>query len=116
QFFNAELRGVGIVRQGLVQIRDVRSVMLVVMDLHRLGIDVRLECVERVGELRHFKARREDVRTEQRLPDSNSGARRNAGGDEGTAGKSVLFGHFNLLSIVKANSPVRATASRGALC
>ena len=35
---------------GLVQIRDVRGMMLIVMDLHRPGIDVGFQGIERVGQ------------------------------------------------------------------
>ena len=34
-----------------VEVRHVRSVVLVVVDLHRLGVDVRLECVERIRQV-----------------------------------------------------------------
>ena len=36
----------------LVQIVDIRLVMLVVMDFHRLGIDVGLQRIERIRQLR----------------------------------------------------------------
>ena len=35
--------------KGLVEIRNVGSMMLVVVDFHRLGIDIRLECGGGVG-------------------------------------------------------------------
>ena len=38
-----------------VGVGHVRRVVLVVMDLHRLGVDVRLEGIERVGQLGQLK-------------------------------------------------------------
>ena len=39
---------------GLVQVGDVGGMMLVVMDFHRLGVDVRFESVERIRQWRKF--------------------------------------------------------------
>ena len=39
---------IGMPFERLIQIRDVRGVMLIVMDLHRQLVDVRFERVERV--------------------------------------------------------------------
>ncbi len=47
-------REVGRALERLVQIGDVRGVMFVVMDFHRLSIDVRFERVGGVGERRKF--------------------------------------------------------------
>ena len=44
---------------GLVQVVDVSLVVLLRVDLHRLGVDVRLESVERVGQGR--KGERHDA-------------------------------------------------------
>jgi len=38
----------GLPFQGLVEVGNVGAMVFVVMDLHRLGVDIRLECVERI--------------------------------------------------------------------
>ena len=43
---------VGLSRDRLVQVGDVSGMMLAVVDFHRLGVDVRLQRVLRVGERR----------------------------------------------------------------
>ena len=48
QFFDV-LRELGMLVERRVQVGHVRLVVLAVMDLHRLGVDVRLERVESVG-------------------------------------------------------------------
>jgi len=45
----------GLTLQGLVEVGHVSAVMLVMMDLHRLGVDVRFECVKRVRQRGHSK-------------------------------------------------------------
>ena len=54
QFFHALCGQHGIGANGLIQIRDIGLVMPVVVDFHRLGIDVRfqrIKCVRQRGEL-----------------------------------------------------------------
>src|SRR5439155_8757289 len=45
----------GLTLQGLVEVGNVSAVMFVMMDLHRLGVDVRLKCVKRVRQRGHGK-------------------------------------------------------------
>ena len=52
QFLDRKLLEVGVAFESLVEIGDVCGVVLVVMDLHRLRVDVRFECVERIRERR----------------------------------------------------------------
>ena len=54
QLLDALALELGCLLQRGIQIGDVRLVMLPVMDLHRLRVDVRLECREIVGKLRKF--------------------------------------------------------------
>src|SRR5262249_46654064 len=46
QFLNRFCSKLGIILKGIVIIGDVSLMMFVVMDFHRLGIDVRLQCGE----------------------------------------------------------------------
>ena len=52
QLLDRELLQIGVAFESFVQIRDVSAVMLVVMDFHRLRVDVGLERVERVRKRR----------------------------------------------------------------
>src|SRR5438105_327498 len=45
------LAELGVLLEGGVRVRHVCGVVLVVMDLHRLGVDVRLEGIERIRKL-----------------------------------------------------------------
>ena len=60
QLFDGKFREIGVTFERLVEVGDVSAVMLIVMDFHRLRVDIRLECVERVrerGQYRSFEER-----------------------------------------------------------
>ena len=87
----------------LVEVGDVGGVVLVVMDLHRLGVDVRLESVEGVTErwnlVRHrtyppfpctFDSARGDVRELGRVAGSARGGSRDVRGDAASTRTPIL--------------------------
>ncbi len=54
EFLGGMLVEIGVVSDGLVEVVDVAGVMFAVMDLHRLGIDVRFEGIEGITQRREF--------------------------------------------------------------
>lgn len=65
QAFHGAVGEVGVLSQGFVQVGEIGLVMFVVMDLHRLGIDMRLQGVGRVWQGRQRDGCRSDRRGHQ---------------------------------------------------
>ena len=54
QVFHREFLQVRVIRQGFVELGNVGLVMLAMVDFHGFGIDVRLQCFERVSQRRQL--------------------------------------------------------------
>src|SRR5262249_35818520 len=72
---DAPVAELGVLLDRTVQVVDVRRVVPVVVDLHRLGVDVRFDRVEGVGQRGQYKGHSETpLNGENRTPTAGPGS------------------------------------------